>query len=132
MVMPHPAGHGHILIAEDHGPLARLLRDICLINGFRSSVAANGAEGKSIFGGARFDLVITDMNMPVCDGNELVRHIRSLDRAVPIVVITGNVAAVAEDVAEMATRVMEKPLDLPRAMTGLLEELLGRGVVQPD
>jgi two-component system, chemotaxis family, chemotaxis protein CheY len=52
--------------------------------------AQDGVEGLKKFGEARFDLVVTDINMPLMDGLKLVGHIRQgSDRPeVPIVVVT--------------------------------------------
>jgi len=52
--------------------------------------AQDGAEGLKKLTHARYDLVLTDINMPLMDGLKLIRHIRLTDayRTVPIVVIT--------------------------------------------
>ncbi|MEZ4524393.1 MAG: diguanylate cyclase [Desulfobacterales bacterium] len=36
------------------------------------------------------DLIISDMNMPVMDGLELIRNLRNISRDVPIIILTGN------------------------------------------
>ncbi len=56
--------------------------------------AADGAEALKKFQGGRFDIVLTDVNMPVLDGLKLVAHLRS-DKAndkVPIIIITTEAA----------------------------------------
>lgn len=52
--------------------------------------AGDGAEALKKFQGGKFDIVLTDINMPVLDGLKLVSHIRSdpANVKVPIVVIT--------------------------------------------
>ncbi len=52
--------------------------------------AQNGAEGLKKLTGGQYDLVLTDINMPLMDGLKLIRHIRQTEayRTVPIVVIT--------------------------------------------
>ncbi|MDY7229946.1 response regulator [Hyalangium rubrum] len=57
--------------------------------------AADGAEGLKKFTQSKFDLVLTDINMPLMDGLKLISHIRqaSEQREVPIVVITTEGAA---------------------------------------
>jgi two-component system chemotaxis response regulator CheY len=52
--------------------------------------AQDGAEGLKKLTLGRYDLVLTDINMPLMDGLKLIRHIRQTDayRTVPIVVIT--------------------------------------------
>ncbi len=55
----------------------------------------DGADGLKKFTQGRFDLVLTDINMPLMDGLKLISHIRqaSEQREVPIVVITTEGAA---------------------------------------
>jgi two-component system chemotaxis response regulator CheY len=56
--------------------------------------AADGAEALKKYQGGRFDIVLTDVNMPVLDGLKLVSHLRS-DKAndkVPIIIITTEAA----------------------------------------
>lgn len=52
--------------------------------------AQDGAEGLKKLTLGRYELVLTDINMPLMDGLKLIRHIRRTDayRTVPIVVIT--------------------------------------------
>ncbi len=51
-------------------------------------VATNGLEGLEIFKKEKIDLIITDINMPVMNGLEMIKKIREIDRRVPVVVIT--------------------------------------------
>jgi two-component system chemotaxis response regulator CheY len=52
--------------------------------------ASNGSEALKFFDGRKIDLLITDLNMPVMDGVELVRNIRNLDNYsfIPIVMLS--------------------------------------------
>ncbi len=52
--------------------------------------AGNGVEGLEILRAERFDLVLTDINMPSMDGLEFVRQIqeRKLAPGVPVIMIT--------------------------------------------
>jgi two-component system chemotaxis response regulator CheY len=63
--------------------LQRLSEIVCI-------EAGDGAEALKKFQTSHFDIVLTDINMPVLDGLKLVSHIRSDHAfdAVPIVVIT--------------------------------------------
>ncbi|GMU61386.1 MAG: response regulator [Myxococcales bacterium] len=56
--------------------------------------ASDGAEALKKFQGSTFDIVLTDINMPVLDGLKLTSHIRSgaQNRTVPIVIITTEAA----------------------------------------
>ena len=52
--------------------------------------AQDGAEGLKKLTHGRYELVLTDINMPLMDGLKLISHLRQMDayRSVPIVVIT--------------------------------------------
>jgi two-component system chemotaxis response regulator CheY len=56
--------------------------------------ASDGAEALKKFQSGNFDIVLTDINMPVLDGLKLTSHIRSgaQNRNVPIVIITTEAA----------------------------------------
>ena len=94
--------------------------------------AWNGQEAVELFQQSQsfcFDAVLLDMQMPVMDGCEAARAIRSMDRpdaaSVPLVAVTAN--AFSEDMAATAEAGMDahisKPLDYA-VMLQTLERLL--------
>ncbi|WP_413026387.1 response regulator transcription factor [Paenibacillus taichungensis] len=54
-----------------------------------SGEAANGIEAEGLLKAEHFDLLITDMNMPVMDGVQLLDVCRSLNPSIQIMIITG-------------------------------------------
>ena len=50
--------------------------------------AGDGAEAIKKFQASHFDIVLTDINMPVLDGLKLTAHLRSTNPDLPIVIIT--------------------------------------------
>ncbi len=50
--------------------------------------ASNGLEGLEKFKSKKFDLIITDINMPKMNGIEMVKEIKKIDKKIPIIVIT--------------------------------------------
>ncbi|CUH63713.1 Sensor kinase protein RcsC [Thalassovita gelatinovora] len=91
------AKKGSILLVEDNRiNLEVLTRQLALL-GYSAQIAMNGQEGLEIWrdGAAKFDLILTDCQMPVMDGLEMVQKIRSIERAhnmvpIPIVGISAN------------------------------------------
>jgi CheY-like chemotaxis protein len=65
---------------------------------------------------ASFDLLLTDLRMPRLDGAELIRRLRSLKPALPVIVMTGQVPSAWESEfhrdGEGPTRLLCKPATL--------------------
>jgi DNA-binding response OmpR family regulator len=80
-----------ILIVEDEAHILRVMSIWLARHGHDILEAANGREALAILDDARVDLIISDMNMPVMDGLELVKAIRN-ERAiqVPFVLLTAR------------------------------------------
>jgi YesN/AraC family two-component response regulator len=51
-------------------------------------VAKNGEEGFNLYKNEKPDIVVTDIQMPVLNGIDMIEKIRNIDNYVPIVVIT--------------------------------------------
>ena len=66
----------HILAIDDDEAILSVLHELIEDLGYDAKVAHNGEEGLELYNnGHNFDLVITDINMPLLDGNEVARHI---------------------------------------------------------
>ncbi|TRO83830.1 response regulator [Desulfuromonas acetexigens] len=80
-----------VLIVDDSPTMRQLLAfALKRLPGVVISEAANGVDGLKKITGERFDLIFTDINMPVMDGLKLVSLVRK-DAAlnnIPIVVIS--------------------------------------------
>lgn len=55
---------------------------------YHIETASNGVEGLEKFKKGKFDLVITDINMPKMNGIEMIKEIKKIDKRVPVIVIT--------------------------------------------
>lgn len=65
-----------ILIVEDNEINRQLMRDLLSFRGYRVIEAANGESGIKRAKKYRPDLIIMDIQMPVMDGFEAIRHIK--------------------------------------------------------
>ncbi|MGY6634403.1 MAG: response regulator [Alkalilacustris sp.] len=83
--------------------------------GYRVIGAADGAEGLSKFRSEAVNLVITDLNMPVMNGIDMIRKLRAEPRGagVPIVMLTTETKPEmkAQGKAAGATGWINKPFD---------------------
>ena len=77
----------NILLAEDEPTIARLVRTYFERDGYTVYTATNGEEAIKIFKEVKIDLVCLDIMMPVMDGFEVTKIIRS-SSDVPIIVMT--------------------------------------------
>ena len=79
-----------ILIVEDDLELRQLFARVLEKNGYRVETAADGAEALRILGGGYVDLIISDVMMPVMDGNAMVRALRDEGIKTPVLMITAK------------------------------------------
>jgi DNA-binding response OmpR family regulator len=77
--------HREILIVDDKEFIRTLLSDFFSFNGYEVFLAINGKEALDIIKNKSFSLVITDMDMPLMDGIELVKRIRKINISLPII-----------------------------------------------
>jgi CheY-like chemotaxis protein len=79
-----------ILLAEDDPGLSRSMDTWLTLEGFQVVTVFNGEEALNKLTSQRYDLLITDIAMPRLNGVELITHIRQINPAMPILVVSGN------------------------------------------
>ncbi len=79
-----------ILIAEDDRELRTLFAHVLTKNGYYVKGVANGREALDALDGDYFDIIISDIMMPVVDGYELVRTLREAGNTTPVLMITAK------------------------------------------
>jgi two-component system chemotaxis response regulator CheY len=81
----------NVLVVED-SPTMRQLISFALkrVPGTQVTEASDGVDALKKISGGRFDLIITDVNMPVMDGIKLISLVRKdpNHRDLPIIIIT--------------------------------------------
>ncbi len=79
-----------ILIAEDDCELRQLFSHVLIKNGYTVKGVSNGKEALDAMYGGYFDLIISDVMMPVMDGYEFVRQLRESGNSTPVLMITAK------------------------------------------
>ena len=79
-----------ILIAEDDRELRQLFTHVLTRHGYTVTGVSNGQEALDAMDRDFYDLIITDIMMPVMDGYELVRQLRNVENTTPVLMITAK------------------------------------------
>ena len=79
----------HVLVVDDDEKIRKLLMDTLSALGYNTIGARDGDEALSIINKRGIDLVIADIRMPTMNGIDLLRAIKNIQPALPVLIITG-------------------------------------------
>lgn len=79
-----------ILILEDDLALRKLFQSVLIKNGYTVTGVSNGEEGLKELDSSYYDLIISDIMMPVMDGYQFVQSIREAGINIPVLMITAK------------------------------------------
>ena len=123
------------LCAEDNAINAEILEMLLEANGASCTICSNGQEIVDAFASVKpgdYDMILMDVQMPVMDGLEATRRIRSgenpLGRTIPILAMTAN--AFLEDMQKSREAGMDEHLSKPVDIAAL-EQTVKRFRVTP-
>jgi DNA-binding NtrC family response regulator len=121
-----PSMSPHILVADDERSIRLMLEAGLKLHGFRVTSVPTGLKALEVAGHGGIDAVLSDIYMPDGGGLDLVRDLRQIDAAIPIILMTaqGSVEAAVRAMAEGATDFIGKPFDVA-AVVELLRRHLG-------
>lgn len=83
----------YILVIEDQEDLAELYEATLEEAGYGVRLALTGEEGIAEFRARGADIILLDMTLPEINGAQVLRQIREMNAAVPVIVITGETHA---------------------------------------
>ncbi len=78
-----------LLLVDDEAPIRQVLKVVLEKQGFEVALASNGKEAMAVLGLGGFSAVITDIKMPEIHGLELLKHVRSQQPTLPVILMTG-------------------------------------------
>ena len=125
------------LCAEDNAINAEILEMLLEANGASCTICSNGQEIVDAFASVKpgeYDMILMDVQMPVMDGLEATRRIRSgenpLGRIIPILAMTAN--AFLEDMQKSREAGMDEHLSKPVDIAALEQTVKRFRVIPPE
>jgi two-component system, cell cycle response regulator CpdR len=123
-----------ILIAEDDEPVRAILKRALELDGHEVSAEVDGASALDtlIAENGRFDLLLSDIRMPIMDGIALATAAARDFPRLPILLMTGyaDQRERAQDLAALIEDVVTKPFSIAEIRRAVLVVLERRGVVR--
>ena len=113
-----------ILVADGDQELVKKLAGYLNRAGYEIKVSTSGADALAILeDDPTFDLVVTALNLPEADGMEVLRRVKAVNQAIPVVVLTsqGSVKGAVEAMQAGAADFLLKPVTVE-----LMEEVAAR------
>jgi CheY-like chemotaxis protein len=113
-----------VLVVDDEPDIATVLAEILQEEGYRVATAFHGQEALQLLEKRAFDLVVSDVMMPVMTGAELLQRLRAHPRLAHLPVVLISAGPVEPKVRALAAAFLSKPFDLRkllRAVAGILE-----------
>jgi EAL domain-containing protein (putative c-di-GMP-specific phosphodiesterase class I) len=107
------SGRSPVLIVDDDPTVARSLRRVLEANGFSIVVASDGQAAVDLLKEGRFDVILTDIQMPRMTGVDLLTIVRAYDLDVPVLLMTGEpkLETAIEAVSLGALQYLTKPIE---------------------
>jgi len=121
-----------VLIVDDSLGVRQLISATLGVHGFDTTVAPNAEEALKMLVDSPVDALVVDFQMPGQDGIELIRQVRSVRRALPIVMVSGVAAAGDQRraFAEGVDAYLDKADFRQGALATTLWSLLGQAVAE--
>ena len=120
-----------ILVVDDEEGARDLFHTILTDEGYDVSLANGGEEALTLFKSIPFNLVITDIKMPVMDGLQLLQEIRKMGSKTDVIMVTayGEVESYLKAMSLGAAEYINKPIrikELKRIVHKILTEQRAR------
>jgi two-component system response regulator AtoC len=123
-----PGMPSHILVADDERSIRLMLEAGLKLNGFHVTTVPTGSKALEVFRQGGIDAVLSDIYMPDGGGLDLIKDLRLLNPAIPVILMTaqGSVEAAVSAMAEGAADFIGKPFDVAAVVDLLRRHLAAR------
>lgn len=121
-----------VLVVDDEIHIVHVVAIKLRNNGYEVITANNGAEALELAHRESPDIIVTDYQMPVMSGIELVKELRENEdtRSIPIILLTARSFAISKEEQESLgiSTCLSKPFS-PRELLGDIEDILHKNKV---
>jgi len=114
-----------ILVVEDEAPLANMLKDKLVSEGFEARTAGDGVEGLELALSWQPHLVLLDVVMPKMDGIELCNRLKEVDPGIKVCFLTASNEVSREKLSKVKHCELDKDLflEMPLPLNRIVEEI---------
>jgi CheY-like chemotaxis protein len=78
------------LVADDNNLIREMIAEFLNSMGIEVTAAKDGKEALNLFKNRKFDIVITDIEMPEMDGISFLKEIRKIDNVIPVLILSSR------------------------------------------
>ncbi len=119
-----------ILVCEDSVVIQKIMDKILEFNDYKKYFASNGKIALDIIKNNKIDMLISDINMPIMGGFELVKQVNSLGYKFPIIMMTDkNIDEYLKIALECDVgNILSKPLKKDEVLSLIYKLLTGKGI----
>ena len=123
----------HVLVVEDDVKLNQIVCSSLNAAGYAAHACMNAQEAFDALYAGGIDVIVSDIMMPGVDGFELVTHVRSVDKKIPILLMTArdDLAAKQRGFRSGIDDYMVKPIDVDELLLRI-EALLRRARIEAE
>ena len=123
----------HVLVVEDDVKLNQIVCASLTAAGYAAHGCLNAQDAFDTLFAGGIDLIVSDIMMPGTDGFELVNHVRSVDRKIPILLMTArdDMASKKRGFRAGIDDYMVKPIDVDELLLRV-EALLRRARIEAE
>jgi two-component system, OmpR family, alkaline phosphatase synthesis response regulator PhoP len=100
-----------VLVVDDDTSVRESMQKVLVDAGYEVIVAVDGDEALKRFDVEAIDLLLLDLNLPICSGWDTFERVTTRNPLLPIIIITGQTDQYAMTLAAGAGALLQKPLD---------------------
>lgn len=118
----------HILLAEDEASVREFVLRVLQMHGHTVSEAEDGAIAAELLSQENFDLVLTDIRMPVMDGISLALKAKDKSPELPVLLMTGyaDESHRAHNLSVLIEGLLQKPFNKDQLVKMVADVLNGK------